>query len=267
MESRILYTARDSKRVGKISKKKIWFLLVLFGLIALLVGSVYLFRMPRWQIKKVEVGSFGNLAPQEIKAKVDDFLLGRILFFLPRSSFFLFDSGGLASVLQKDFPQIESLSIQKRFPDYLGVIVKERELFGIFCNEECVYIDKQGFAYDFAPSSSGSLLVKIKSDAVRAKIGSTVLDADLMREFLLIFSGISKAGGIRAVAYEFSSKIPSEIKVETNEGFKIIFKRGGDFGNAFRALKTVLEQEVKEKRSQLEYIDLRFGNKVFYKFR
>lgn len=265
--SRILYTARETKPVKKISKKRIWFLLVFFGLTAFLIGGVYLLRLSYWQIRKVEVGSSGVLTPQEIKAKIDDFLPGKILYFLPRSSFLLFSSSGLAAILQEDFPQIESLSIQKKFPDSLGVTVKERELFGVFCNEECVYIDKKGFAYDSAPSSSGSLLVKIKSDAARAQVGSTVVDSTLMNDFLLLFAGVGKASGVKAIAYEFSVKIPSEIKVETSERFKLIFKRGGDFEKAFRALKTVLEQEVKDKRSQLEYIDLRFGNKVFYRFR
>lgn len=267
MEGRILYTARETRPVKKISKNRIWFLLVFFGLTAFLIGGVYLLRLSYWQIKKVEVGSSGVLTPQEIKAKVYYFMGGRILFFLPRSSFLLFDSSSLAAVLQKDFPQIESLSIQKKFPDYLGVAVKERELFGIFCNEECVYIDKQGFAYDSAPNSSGSLLVKVRSDVARARVGSTVVDAALMNDFLLISSGVGKASGAKAIAYEFSAKIPSEIKVETSEGFKIIFKRSGDFENTFRALKTVLEQEIKDKRSQLEYIDLRFGNKIFYRFK
>jgi len=267
MESRILYTARENKPARKFSKKRIWFLLIFLGLLAFLVGAVYLLRLPYWQIKKIEVVSPGVLTSQEVRAKIEDFLGGRLLFFLPRSSFFLFKANSLAAVLERDFPQIELLSFQKKFPDSLAAGVKERELFGIFCNEECVYIDKQGFAYDSAPNSSGSLLIKIKSDVAPAKIGSTVLDAGLMNEFLLISSGVGKASGVKVIAYEFSSKVSSEIKAETSEGFKIIFKRAGNFENSFRALKTVLEQEIKDKRLQLEYIDLRFGNKVFYRFK
>lgn len=268
MDGRILYTARDTKSSKKkISKKEVWILLILAGLVAFFVGVVFSFRLPYWQIKKVEVVSSGVLTPQEIRVKIDDFLLGKILFFLPQSSFFLFSSSVLASVLQKEFPQIEAASVKKEFPDSLRVVVKERELFGIFCNEECVYIDKHGFAYDYAPSSFGSLLIKIKSDAAQALVGSTVIRPDLMNEIVFLSSEIGKISGIRAAGYELFSKVSSEIKMETSEGFKIFFKRGGNFENTFRVLKTVLEREIKGKRSQLEYIDLRFGNKVFYKFK
>ena len=110
-------------------------------------------------------------------------------------------------------------------------------------------------------------MLKLKSDAAEPQIGTIVLDQDLMNDLILLSAGLEKVAGIRPIAYEFLSKISSEIKVETNDGFKIIFKRGGDFNKSLQALKTVLEQEVKGKRSQLEYIDLRLGNKVFYKFR
>ena len=35
--------------------------------------------------------------------------------------------------------------------------------------------------------------------------------------------------------------------------------------NALRVLKKVLDEEIGDKRGGLDYIDLRFGNKVFYK--
>ncbi len=234
---------------------------------AFFAGAVYLLRLPYWQIKKVEIGGLEILDPQEVRVKIDNFKSGLILFLLPRSSFLLFNSESLASLLRQEFPRVESVLVRKVFPDSLEIKLKERELFGIFCNEECVYIDKQGFAYDYAPISSGFLFIKIKSDAAEARIGSTVLEPDLMNEIVFLSSEVGKISGIRAVGYELFSKISSEIKMETSEGFKILFKRGDNFANAFRVLKTVLEQEIKDKRAQLEYIDLRFGNKVFYRFR
>lgn len=267
MEGRILYTTREAKLVKKVSKKRIWFLLALFGLKMFLIGGIYLLRLPYWQVEKIEVGGLEVIDYQDIKTRVDEFLSRKILFLLPQSSFLLLDSRRLAAILQREFPRIESLLVKKIFPDSLVVFLKERELFGVFCNDGCVYIDKQGFAYDFAPSSFGSLLVKIKSDAAEVHVGTTLLEQNLMDDFILLSAELEKAAGVRPVAYEFLSKVSSEIKVETSEGFKIFFKRSGNFNNSFGVLKTVLEQEIKNKRPQLEYIDLRFGNKVFYKFK
>lgn len=268
MEGRILYTVHDNKKSRRRnSAKKIWVWVVLFSFIAILASAVYLLKLPYWQIKKVKVDGSVVLDQDEIKSKVNDFVSVRKFFLFPQGSYPLFDANNLALLLKQKFPRLEQVLIRKIFPDLLEVVVKERELFGVFCRQECVYIDKSGFAYESAPVSSGSLLLKIKSDVAEAGVGSTVLEPDLMNDFISLSDGLEKVLGIRPAAYEFLSKVSSEIKVETNDGLKIIFKRNDDFENALRVLKTVLEQEVRNKRSRVEYIDLRFGNKVFYKFR
>ena len=288
MEGRILYTVRDNKKSKKrIPARVIWIWVVFLSLVFLLAGAVYLLRLPYWQIKKVEIKGLVIVDPADINTKVNNFISGRKFFLLPQSSYLLFNSNDLALLLKQDFPRLEQVLVKKTLPDSLEVVVKERELFGVFCSSpqdlenkiwegKCVYIDKTGFAYNAAPVSSGSLLLKIKSDAAEARVGAILLDQDLMNDFMLLSEGLEKVAGIRPVAFEFFSQISSEIKVETSGGFKILFKRGDNFENAFRVLKTVLEQEiyphtfgsvgVKGKRAQLEYIDLRFGNKVFYRF-
>ena len=72
---------------------------------------------------------------------------------------------------------------------------------------------------------------------------------------------------LNVIGYQLFSKIPGEIRVTVSDGFKIYFNRDDDLENAFVVIKTVLEEEIKEKRSRLDYIDARFGNKVFYKLR
>ena len=67
------------------------------------------------------------------------------------------------------------------------------------------------------------------------------------------------------MSYELISDFPKEIRVVGPEGYRVYFDRESDLQNAFRVLKTVLAEEIKDRRARLDYIDLRFGNKVFYK--
>lgn len=280
MEGRILYTPRDYKKPVKkdFSQKKIWFWAIFFGLAIIITGSVYLLNLSYWQIKKVEIKGLVVLDSAEVKSKIDNFISGQRFSLLPQSSYPLFNSNELALLLKQGFPRLEQVVVNKIFPDALEVNFKERELFGVFCSSpqifqeetgdsQCVYIDKNGLAYEPAPVSSGSLLLKVKSDAGEVGVGSLVLEKSLLDDVIFLAGELEKIIGLKPAVFEILSKVSSEIKVETNEGFKIIFKRGGDFETSFRALKTILEQEIKDKRSQLEYIDLRFGNKVFYRFK
>jgi hypothetical protein len=63
-----------------------------------------------------------------------------------------------------------------------------------------------------------------------------------------------------------SSTVPSQM------GPEVIFKANSDFNQIAENLQTVLttdpfQTEFQNKYSSLLYIDLRFGNKVYYKFK
>ncbi|MEK7167221.1 MAG: hypothetical protein AAB732_02325 [Patescibacteria group bacterium] len=57
-----------------------------------------------------------------------------------------------------------------------------------------------------------------------------------------------------------------EIRVVTQSGFEIYFDVfSSDLNQQINNLSKVLNQEIKDKISSLEYIDLRFGNRIYYK--
>ena len=88
-----------------------------------------------------------------------------------------------------------------------------------------------------------------------------------MREMQFLKDELKKKNGLEIVSYHFFSRVPREIRVETANGFKLWFDRTKNLSESFKVLKTVLEQEIKDRRQELSYIDLRFGNKVFYKYK
>lgn len=275
--SRIIYTPYEYKKPRKpFLGKESWQMgIVVFGLLVLLGGGVYLLRLPQWQISEFEISGLNVLTTEEIGNVIRGVLGGSRLFLFPRSSFFLASSGAVVSGLQKAYPRIKQVSVKKEFPDKLNIFIAERALWGIFCSslsekkespQQCVYVDETGFAYEYAPSSQGSLIMKIKDDRT-VSVPAQLVDPALMAQMIFSAQEIEKATRVEVTGYELSSKIPREFWLETNEGFKLFLNRSDDVSKTLNILKTVLEEDIKEKRSRLEYIDLRFGNKVFYKFR
>lgn len=232
-------------------------------------------RLPAWQIIKIEVRGIETLSAEEIKSSVRDLLRGEYATLIPKSSFFLAQSEAIGQSLKKQFLRIAAVDVHKEFPDELQISVQERKLWGIFCNDllekndntQCFYIDTNGVGYERAPRSIGSLILKIHSDQEELLLGEYIIEEPLARRMQFISAELKRAFGIETIGYMFLSRLPREIRVVTADGFQIYFNREDDFRNTFRVLKTVLEEEIKEKRPTLEYIDLRFGNKVFYKLR
>lgn len=267
MASRILYTPRERPRRRRFSfsKKSIFTVVGAVVFSAVIAGAIYVLRLPQLQIKEVRFFGLEALVEKELADAVWEKLQGEYLFLLPRGSTVLASRGAIEKELQEAFPRIRNIAVQKSFPNALEISVEERELFGILCGEsQCAYIDTSGFAYETAPDSTGALILKIKSDRDEITVGSQAIEPVLMERFGLLGEELKKIG-LEAIGYEISQKNPRDIRAKIDEGFDIIFNRDDDFQNVFRVLKAVLEEEIKDRKLQIEYIDLRFGNKVFYK--
>ena len=257
--------------------------------IAVAGSGVYLLRLPQLQIRKIETVGLQVLTEAAINERVAVLLDGNYFLIVPKRSVLFIRTGTITQILQESFPRLESVTVSRKFPDTLIVSVVERELWGIFCSSGvepsgqisaaledtdlphqevgCAYIDKTGFAFERAPSSSGSLIKKIKIDEADLALASYAVEPDIMSDILRLSGRVEDRTKSPVVTYELFSKIPREVRMTVAEGFTLYLNRDGDIVNTLRVLKLVLEEEIKDRRSELEYIDARFGNKVFYKFR
>ncbi len=273
MSSRIVYTPGGSPR-ARPRRRIVILTAASIGVILAVAGIVYVLRLPPLQIKELEFYGLRPLEEHLLQERVLAGLAGAYAYFVPHSFYYAVDSEALARRLREEFPRLENVQIAKEFPDKLILTATERSFWGIFCaspqsssTPQCVYIDPSGFAYDDAPEMEGSLILDIYSDGGEAVIGKPAVDTATMELFQFLAEKTAESAGAAITGYELRTRVPSEIRVKVADGFTVIFDRNADFTNSFRVLKRVLDDEIKEKRGQLDYIDLRFGNKVFYKLR
>lgn len=266
--SRIVYTPRENKKISRFSRTRLFIYAGILVFLFMASGAVYAMRFPQWQIKEISLSGLEALGEEEMISVIKESFSGNFAFLIPRSSFFMVNTQKLAIALEEKFPRIRRVVVTKSFPDLLRVSVKERRPFGIFCAvSRCAYVDDSGFAYEEAPNSLGSLIIKITSDAQDLKIPAQAFDNLLFDRMKLVSEGLKNKFDFDTIGYQLFSKIPREIRITTSYGFQIYINQDDDFESVFKVLKTVLDEEIKEKRARLEYIDLRFGNKVFYKYK
>ena len=249
-------------------------------------GVIFALREPRLQIRNITLRGIKTLDERAVRDEISARLTGARFYVLPRSSFFLADTAAIASGLKHDFSRIRDVTAVKNFPDKLDISVTERIFWGVFCDGlavsstpacphtqclgvgACVYIDPEAIAYEHAPEPQGKLILSIRSDAVGdIALGASALDPAVMGEIRNLAERIPAETGSALAGFELHSRVPSEIRAVAGEGFTMIFKREDDYTATLRVLKRVLDGEIKEKRGRLNYIDLRFGNKVFYKLK
>lgn len=306
MSSRIIYTPREVPQTKRLRKILIAVSAVA-AVFLLAAAITYLIRLPSLHIREISFSGMESSEEDAARERIGSILGGSWAAFLPRSFYFLADAEEIAAGLGAEFPQAKEIEVTKTFPDRLSVVMMRRSFWGIFCSRqesvsaphlsgtdaehqelnlsqkgagsvpECAYIDPTGFAYESAPQATGGLILVVESDAQRIAVGETVIEPAVMEQLGLLRDGLPAAAGLEVVGFELRSRVPSEIRAGVSDGFTIIFGRDEDFANTLRVLKRVLDEEinphtsggvgVKDKRGQLDYIDLRFGNKVFYKLK
>ena len=131
----------------------------------------------------------------------------------------------------------------------------------------CAFIDETAFAYAPAPTAEGNLIRKIYTDEVNVGIGVRDMDSRLMDDVHAIAQNFEKHGQRRIARFYILADLPREIRVALAGGPILYLNRHDDYESLARYFDTVVLKEFKNRLRDVAYIDLRFGNKIFYKLR
>ena len=252
------------RSVKKFSwRKKLIFFIVLF---LILTVVYFLFFSPIFRIKEIKISGNRAITNEEIKNSLDNLLLKKFLIFFNRNNIFLARENDLENILLKDFFRISSIEINKSiFKRTIDLKITERKEAGIFCRGECYYIDEEGVIFEKAPQTSGTLIVSIKDYSQGGvEIGKNVIDEDFMLRLIDLRKSLAEEVGLRVLDFIIEDE-DNDLKINTNEGWYLLFDKTRDFKNQLDDLRLVLTEKIKGERKNLEYIDLRIENRAYYK--
>ena len=282
MNNRILYIPKEKKKYKKSkSRYRIWMLGSVGVIIILMIAGFIIVRLPMLRIQKISLSGLNSIHEDEVQKEMKSILEGSYAGLVPYRFLPFFPRLLIAARIKEAFPLIVEVRSKKEFPHTLALYFKERELFGILCNDllidgklpeersqsQCAYIDTQGIAYQRSPISSGFLITKISTDTNSVPVIEQAVEKPMMDRMIFLRDTLPAVLGSSLMGFEIMSAVSREIRAVSSKGFTLIFKRDDNFENVLRVLKTVLEREIGAKRNRLAYIDLRFGNKVFFKYK
>jgi len=247
------------------------FLLFIF----LLVVSTYVIFLDKLQIGNIVFRGLENIEEGEIRKNVEALLKERLFFIFPKSNVFLAGGEEIENRLRKTFPRIDFIDINKDFfPPALFLDIKERSLWAIWCRvyselaEECYYMDEEGIIFGRSPQFSGTLITKIKDfSSTTSSLLSSPLLARELHSIKVFKEGENAFQELRGLQFMFDERNRDSFEIETLEGWRVILDSDADPEESLANLMLSLREQIKEQRIKLDYIDLRLGNKIFYKFR
>ncbi len=245
-----------------------------FATLALLGGGFFYFFFVSsyFKITNVEILGVESISQEEVQSGVENVFAQKKLGFFNSKNYFLAPVEKLQASLLEQFPKIGIVSLEKIYRNTLQVHIEERVMLGVWCLasrdrlENCFYFDKEGVIFEEAPKSFGSLMMSVEDRRdIEANLGSAVLGGEQV-------AFAQDAQGLVSRNFPFSIQTflitkAGEYEILTSEGWRVFLNKSAGVEYQLSNLKYVLDEKIKTRRGELEYADLRLGNKVYYKYR
>jgi len=288
---------------AELKKKKRIGSFVIFWIMIVIVfsGAGYLLYCPALTITKVSVEGARVMDSNYISDYIVQAISGKFWYVFPQRNDLLYPARGLEVGLLKKFPRLAEATIDLADRNSLVVSVKERDFDTVWCRDsevteliassteseltdnDCYFADVHGMVFASAPTFVGSVFVELHGGLAGNPIGTSPLTESAYK----IASGFAKIlpnvfnktanSQYRFLAInildenDFSAIVVDSSR--TGDNVWQIFIDGDDDANTLAGnLYTILEspafrKDMLDHKNNLASIDLRYGKKVFYKFK
>ncbi len=261
-----------NKTRGKFSFLRFLFFLIAISFTAVLVYA--LFFSSFLEITSIEVNGNDYIEESLILGKINPEISGKYLDIVKKNNLLLVRTRKIKKDIENEFKIIREIEIKREFPEKLVVSIIERKPKMVFCSaDKCFILDENGEAYDNYSSNEenneNNFITLREENSKEINLGEIILEQKYMnyvleiRQELFDQLAIEADNNFRAV-----SLISKDIRVRVKEGWEIYFNENINLEKEIEMLKVVLDNKIeKSQRTDLEYVDLRIDNKIYYKFR
>lgn len=263
-------------REKKLRERRLKAILIIFAASILIGGTTYIFRQPQFLIESVRVEGLAVTPVEEVLSVVNENLSGKYLGILPRSNSSLIPKKAIERNLLRSIPRLKSVSLSVEDSKVVKVQAVERSPEAQYCGDitelnspkECFFLDEEGFIFAESPAFSGDVyFIFLSEPALLDPLGKKLMQSGDFKETLSFLESLPALGvhprAFKISGEEFHLILPNGgfIRWESSSGLLSIYE---NLSALLSDSKVVTEKNFLDR---ILYIDMRFGNKIFYKFR
>jgi len=258
------------------------------GILILLVGGfVALAKAPFLRIGSVEVSGVRTTATSSVEQLIKDHLAGSYLYLIPKNNIFLYPNEESVEALRAAYPQFKSVEIHAADFNTLAATIVERQPTALWCETvatttqvavraeapvqgQCYLMDEDGVVY--APAGASTTYAFVSYDGAVSSLGPRSGGA---RQYITPEQYRSLSALVGAISQSEPSDIVRQVAVDSDgdalayfsDGFLLLFNLSDETGDVYERFSLALKSDpFKDKPlSSFEYLDLRFGDKLYYK--
>jgi hypothetical protein len=277
----------DMKRKRRMRRIR---LLILFSVFFISSGGAlaYFSSNSHITIHAVTVTGTQVINGSDVESQVRSDLSGKYIHLFARSNSFIYPRKKIYADILAQFPRIDTLSVYRDTLTTLHITITERAGSYLYCGatvpeaasdvgENCYFVNNDGYIFDKAPYFSGDVYFKYylalaDADSLNP-LGTQMLPSDSFHALTRFIDGVISLG-FKPTYLIMGNDGTNTLYLNHDKSVTtptIIFKNDSDLSIILDNLSTAMTKpefanEINSKYSTLLYIDLRFNNKVVYKF-
>lgn len=260
----------ESRLKARRRKRRTRVLAVFAALVFVLAaGFVGLVHIPGLYIADIQISGAQTLASSTVRDFVDARLKGNYGFVLPKRNILLYPKQEIMRDLMVSHPVLSSADVHLVDLHTIAVNLVERQPKALWCEgSQCYFMDENGVVYGEAPIFSEPIYLSYFGPA-----GTSTLP----RQYLSPERFQSLSALVDAVADKFADERVAGISVDANNdatmsfasGFHLLFSLNDQGGDIFDRLMLAMKSDPLSAHplADFEYLDLRFGDKLYYKLK
>lgn len=244
-----------------------------FAVLIIAAAAIYfLLFFPKFQVQNINVAGNQKINTEEVKNIIGNLATKKFIelgsWNISSKSIFLVDTGDIQNQIASSYPIIKKVTINKKLPQDLNAQIEERSQFATFCqSDKCFVIDEAGVIFEDSPNNpENAFIVRQNQDINELFLGERVVQENLMTTISEIEKNLKD--NFQITLTEALISTPIRLDVKTGENWQIYFDidENSDIGLQLTKLNLLLKDELStELRQKLEYIDLRFKDRAYYK--
>jgi cell division septal protein FtsQ len=245
-------------------------------MVALLWGLSTLSFLDKLNVKNIKVSGNSAVPTSEVLSVAQNILRGRNFLIFSSANIFWYPKKEIIDTLQYSYAWIDYVSINRVGFDTIEIKIKERVPVAVWCGVSvakkipCRLVDWEGYIFAKAPEFSGSAYLKLYGTLTSANWrGASFFSQNGLDHILDLTKALSEIG-FEPVSVAVAGN--NAYDVFNNSGAKISVLTTEAISNIISNIDSLFTQKVFAESqasnfSNLMYIDTRFGNKLFYKFK
>ncbi len=264
------------KRVRKNVRAYAFYTIGGIVLFVLIVGGLaYGAHRPEVTITTVSVKGTEVADADEIKTRTEHAITGTYFFLFPKANIFLYPEDTIAKTILASDTRIKSADISHNGNEI--IIIVEHTPTYLWCDttgdkdanentnadEKCFFANDEGYVFAEAPSFSGHVYITLRGPLYGEGVDPRGKRYLPIEQFTKISEFISLLSGQNITAQSVRAMGSGDYAVNVKDGTEVRFSIAQDAGRLAENLQSATAALADTKLP--EYIDLRFGNKVFYK--